>query len=108
MRGGEVGVDIDVGRDDDGLRNCTGMIPVALLLVEDPRLDQLGKHLEDSLARACVPLLENGWCDSAELEPDVVLLPIAFMLGVSVSASTDAKSESSEKLMTDDMVEGVD
>jgi hypothetical protein len=41
-----------------------------------PGLDQLGKHLEDSLARACALLLENGWGDAAELEPKVVLLPI--------------------------------
>jgi len=41
-----------------------------------PRLDQLGEHLEDSLARACTLLFENGWGNSAELEPEVVLLPV--------------------------------
>ena len=41
-----------------------------------PRLDQLGKHLEDSLTGACALLLENGWCNSAELELEVVPLPI--------------------------------
>jgi len=41
-----------------------------------PRLDQLGEHLEDSLARAHALLLDNGWGDAAKLEPEVVLLPV--------------------------------
>ena len=41
-----------------------------------PRLDQLGKHFEDPLARAHALLFEDGWGDTAELEPKVVLLPV--------------------------------
>ena len=41
-----------------------------------PGLNQLGKHLEDSLARARALLFENGWGDASELEPEVVLLPV--------------------------------
>jgi len=40
-----------------------------------PGLDQFGKHLEDSLARARALLLDNGWSDTAEFKPKVVLLP---------------------------------
>jgi hypothetical protein len=41
-----------------------------------PGLDQLGKHLEDTLAGACALLLENGWGDAAELESKVGLFPV--------------------------------
>ena len=39
-----------------------------------PRLDRLGEHLKDSPVRVCGLLLENGWCDAAELEPKAGLL----------------------------------
>ena len=44
-----------------------------MLAALHPRLNQLGKHLEDLLTGACALLPENWWCDSTELEPEVVL-----------------------------------
>ena len=41
-----------------------------------PRLDQLGKHLEDSLAGASALLLEDRWGDAAKLESKIVLLSV--------------------------------
>ena len=41
-----------------------------------PGLDELSKHLEDSLARASALLLEDGWGNAAKLESEVILLPV--------------------------------
>ena len=40
-----------------------------------PRLDQLGEHLEDSLAWATVLLLQDGRGNTIELEAEVGFLP---------------------------------
>ena len=47
-----------------------------------PQLDQLSKHLEDSLARAHVLLFEKGRGDTIKLEPEDVLLPVPLLLKV--------------------------
>lgn len=41
-----------------------------------PQLDQLSKHLKDSLARAHTLLLEDGWDDITETESGILLPPV--------------------------------
>ena len=48
---------------------------MVLVVVLDYARDPPGKRSKDSLARAHALLLEDGWGDAAELEPEVVLLP---------------------------------
>lgn len=47
-----------------------------------PGFDKLGKHLEDSPARARGLLLENEWGNAAEPKSRVVLLPISPLLKI--------------------------
>ena len=51
-----------------------------MLIALHPGLNELSKHLKDSLARTHTLPLEDGWGNATELESEVVLLSIPHPL----------------------------